>query len=52
LEAPLETLKVCLEFAKHVLHIKDAHPELKSKPIAPHPLFKEFIAAALRLNTV
>jgi CTP synthase len=24
------------------------HPELKSKPFAPHPLFAEFVAAALR----
>jgi CTP synthase len=24
------------------------HPELKSKPFAPHPLFKSFIAAAVR----
>jgi len=23
------------------------HPEFKSKPIAPHPLFKSFIKAAL-----
>jgi CTP synthase len=25
-----------------------AHPELKSRPTRPHPLFREFIAAALR----
>jgi len=24
------------------------HPELKSRPQAPHPLFREFIRAALR----
>jgi CTP synthase len=24
------------------------HPELKSKPFAPHPLFAGFIAAAVR----
>jgi CTP synthase (UTP-ammonia lyase) len=24
-----------------------AHPELKSQPIKPHPLFKSFITAAL-----
>jgi len=24
------------------------HPEFKSKPLAPHPLFREFIAACLR----
>src|SRR3989338_5244807 len=26
------------------------HPELKSRPLSPHPLFKEFIAAAKRLK--
>jgi CTP synthase len=26
------------------------HPEFKSKPIAPHPLFREFISAAIRYN--
>jgi CTP synthase len=24
------------------------HPELKSKPLDPHPLFKSFIAAAVQ----
>ena len=24
------------------------HPELKSKPFAPHPLFVEFVRAAIR----
>jgi CTP synthase len=24
------------------------HPELKSKPLAPHPLFSAFIAATVR----
>jgi CTP synthase len=24
------------------------HPELKSKPFAPHPLFASFIAAAVK----
>jgi CTP synthase len=24
------------------------HPELKSRPTAPHPLFRDFIAAAVR----
>ncbi len=26
------------------------HPEFKSKPVAPHPLFSDFISAALRYN--
>ncbi len=26
------------------------HPEFKSKPIAPHPLFRDFIGAALKLR--
>lgn len=25
-----------------------AHPELKSQPVSPHPLFREFVAAAVR----
>jgi CTP synthase len=25
-----------------------AHPELKSRPTRPHPLFRAFVAAALR----
>ena len=25
-----------------------AHPELKSQPVAPHPLFKDFVAAAIK----
>ena len=24
------------------------HPELKSRPLRPHPLFREFVGAALR----
>jgi CTP synthase len=24
------------------------HPEFKSRPLSPHPLFREFVAAALR----
>jgi CTP synthase len=27
------------------------HPEFKSKPLSPHPLFREFIRAALREKT-
>jgi CTP synthase len=26
------------------------HPEFKSRPVAPHPLFREFIAATLKKN--
>ncbi len=26
------------------------HPELKSRPMRPHPLFRDFVAAALRYN--
>jgi CTP synthase len=28
-----------------------AHPEFKSRPDRPHPLFREFVAAALRHRT-
>ena len=28
-----------------------AHPELKSRPNRPHPLFRGFIAAALKIRT-
>jgi len=24
------------------------HPEFKSRPVRPHPLFREFVAAAVR----
>jgi CTP synthase len=27
------------------------HPEFKSRPLSPHPLFREFIKAALRLRS-
>jgi len=27
------------------------HPEFKSRPMAPHPLFRAFIAASLKINT-
>jgi CTP synthase len=52
-ESPDGSLVEMMELVDHPWFLGcQAHPELKSKPIEPHPLFKEFIAAALRLNTV
>lgn len=52
-ESPDGSLVEMMELVDHPWFLGcQAHPELKSKPIAPHPLFKDFIAAALRLNTV
>ncbi len=38
-----------IELADHPWYIAtQAHPELKSQPILPHPLFRDFIAAAIQ----
>ena len=38
-----------IELADHPWYVAtQAHPELKSQPVKPHPLFKEFIAAAVK----
>jgi CTP synthase len=38
-----------IELADHPWFVAtQAHPELKSQPVNPHPLFKEFVAAAVR----
>lgn len=40
------------EYSKNDWHIGvQFHPELKSKPFSPHPLFASFIAAALKYQT-
>jgi CTP synthase len=37
-----------IEFADHPWFISEQfHPELKSRPFEPHPLFASFIAAAV-----
>jgi CTP synthase len=47
-ESPDGTLVEMMELKDHLWFLGcQAHPELKSRPIAPHPLFKDFIAAAL-----
>ena len=41
-----------LEIPTHPFFVAtQAHPELKSRPNRPHPLFKGFVAAALERNT-
>ena len=40
-----------IELPNHPFFIAtQAHPELKSRPNRPHPLFKGFVAAALKAN--
>lgn len=52
-ESPDGSLVEMMELVDHPWFLGcQAHPELKSKPIEPHPLFRDFIGAALRLNTV
>ncbi|WP_186644788.1 CTP synthase [Fluviispira vulneris] len=47
-ESPDGTLVEMMELNNHPWFLGcQAHPELKSRPIAPHPLFKDFVAAAL-----
>ncbi|MBT8041911.1 MAG: CTP synthase [Pontiella sp.] len=38
-----------IELKDHPWYVAtQAHPELKSQPVNPHPLFKEFVAAAIK----
>lgn len=47
-ESPDGSLVEMMELENHIWFLAcQAHPELKSRPIAPHPLFRDFIAAAL-----
>ena len=40
-----------IEIKKHPYFIAvQFHPEFKSKPDRPHPLFRDFIAAALKIK--
>ena len=37
-----------IEVSKHPFFVgTQFHPEFKSRPLAPHPLFRDFIAAAM-----
>jgi CTP synthase len=47
--SPDGVLPEIIEYPQHPWFIGvQFHPELKSKPFAPHPLFAGFIAAAVR----
>jgi CTP synthase len=47
--SPDGRLPEIMEYPKHPWFIGvQFHPELKSRPFAPHPLFRSFIAAAVR----
>jgi CTP synthase len=47
-ESPNGSLVEMMELKNHPWFVAcQAHPELKSRPIAPHPLFTHFVAAAL-----
>ena len=38
-----------IELKDHPWYVAtQAHPELKSQPVKPHPLFKDFVAASVR----
>ncbi|HOO72927.1 MAG TPA: CTP synthase [Spirochaetota bacterium] len=46
---PKNSLVETIEIADHPWFIATQfHPEFKSKPVKPHPLFKDFIAASLK----
>ena len=47
--SPDNTLVEMMELVDHPWFMGcQAHPELKSRPIAPHPLFLGFVSAALK----
>ncbi len=47
--SPDENLVEMIELSEHPWFIAcQFHPELKSRPMAPHPLFASFIEAAAR----
>ena len=48
-ESPDGTLVEMMELASHPWFVGcQFHPELKSRPVAPHPLFKDFVQASLQ----
>lgn len=50
-ESPDGLLVEIMELVEHPWFLGcQAHPELKSRPIAPHPLFKSFIKASLHVQ--
>jgi CTP synthase len=49
---PERDLAEIIELPNHPFFVGiQFHPELKSRPLNPHPLFREFIKAALRLRS-
>ena len=49
--APDESLVEIVEVAEHPWYLGcQFHPEFKSRPMAPHPLFRSFIGAALKAS--
>jgi len=51
-ENPKLKLPEIVEFKNHPWYVAvQFHPELKSRPLQPHPLFRDFVAAALRRLT-
>jgi CTP synthase len=50
-KSPDETLVEVIEIANHPWFVGvQFHPELKSRPTNPHPLYRDFIAAAVRFR--
>jgi len=48
---PDGSLVEVIELADHPWFVAvQCHPEFKSKPTSPHPLFRDFIGAALQLR--
>lgn len=46
--APDDSLVEMIELAEHPYFVGcQFHPEFKSRPMQPHPLFRQFVAAAL-----
>ncbi len=47
--SPDDNLVEMMELTSHPWFLGcQFHPELKSSPIVPHPLFKDFVAAAMK----
>ncbi len=45
--SPDERLVECIELPDHPFFVASQyHPEFKSRPLRPHPLFREFVGAA------
>ncbi len=40
-----------IEFKKHPFFVGvQFHPEFKSRPLSPHPLFREFVKSAIKIK--